>query len=393
MRIAMYTDTFFPSINGVAVSIATLANALAEEGHQVFIQAPRPTKPVDTSIFHPNITTNFVRSFDARIYPDFRIATGLPLSLSKIRQFNPDVIHVHTPFSLGIEGLLISKRLGVPVIYTFHTYFMDADAMKIIGIRNTRLANLIQKGGWRFSNLFCAMFDTIIAPSQFVAKDLHKHGVKRPIVVCPNMLGDETYAKPTSTRSIIKHLLFVGRLSPEKRVHLLLHTLARLQEDHPELILDIVGDGIARNDLFDLSFELGISSKIRWHGQIPHHELMSRRFYHQGDLFLFLSRFETQGLVTLEAMAHGLPVIATSSKANREVIGSGGLVLSDTADEEKTVQQAVRTIKKACQGDLPEMRRAAFAQAEKYRVKPLLPLFTELYEQTYKNFRKDHQEV
>lgn len=389
MRIAMYTDTFFPSINGVAVSIATLANALAEEGHHVFIQAPRPKNPVDTSIFHPNVTTNFVRSFDARIYPDLRIATGLPLSLVKIREFNPDVIHVHTPFSLGIEGLLIGKQLGIPLIYTFHTYFMDADAIKIIGIRNNKVTNLIQKGGWRFNNLFCARFDSIIAPSQFVAKDLKKHGVKRPITVCPNMLGDETFAKPTTTRSVLRHLLFVGRLSPEKRVHLLLHTLARLQEDHPELVLDIVGDGIARSDLFDLSFELGISAKVRWHGQIPHHELIKKRFYHQGDLFLFLSRFETQGLVTLEAMAHGLPVIATSSKANREVIGTGGLVLSDTADEEKTVQQAVKTIRKACKGDLPEMRRAAYAQAEKYRVEPLLPLFIDLYTQTKKTFHKE----
>jgi 1,2-diacylglycerol 3-alpha-glucosyltransferase len=393
MRIAMYTDTFFPSINGVAVSIATLANALAEEGHQVFIQAPRSSKPVDTSIFHPNITTNFVRSFDARIYPDFRIATGLPLSLIKIRQFNPDVIHVHTPFSLGIEGLLIGKRLNVPIIYTFHTYFMDPEAMKIIGIRNTRLASLIQKGGWRFSNLFCAMFDAIIAPSQYVAKDLKKHGVKRPIVVCPNMLGDETFSKPTTARSTLRHIIFVGRLSPEKRVHLLLHTLARLQEDHPELILDIVGDGIARNDLFDLSFELGVSSKIHWHGQIPHHELISRRFYHVGDLFLFLSRFETQGLVTLEAMAHGLPVIATASTANREVIGTGGIVLTDTPDEEKTVQQAVRAIRKACEGDLSQMRNDAYSQAEKYRVQPLLPLFTELYQETHKNFQKDREEV
>ncbi len=389
MRIAMYTDTFFPSTNGVAVSITTLANALAQAGHEVFIQAPKPWKPFDPTLLHPNITTNFVRSFDARIYPDFRIATGLPLSLAKIRKFEPDVIHVHTPFSLGIEGLLIGKRLNVPVVFTFHTYYTDADAVKVIGIKNDRIAQIIQKGGWRFNKLFCAMFDGIIAPSNYVARDLQKHGIRGPIAVCPNMLDNHTFDKPKNGKTNIERLLYVGRLSPEKRIHLVLHTLARLQKSHPQLSLDIVGDGLARNDLFDLSFDLGINAKIRWHGQIPHHELIQKRFYQNGDLFVFLSRYETQGLVTLEAMAHGLPVVATASKATKEIIGTAGFALSDTADEEKTVRQATKAVAQACKNDLSQMRLQSFSQAEKYRIEPLLPLFLETYEAIHKKSAKE----
>lgn len=376
----MYSDTFYPSINGVAVSISTLATALAENGHHVFLQAPRPKDMPDLSHYHPNITFNFVRAIDARIYPDLRIGTGLPLSLRKIKEFEPDIIHVHTPFSLGIEGMLIAKRLGIPSIYTFHTYFMDPEAMRIIGIRNRQLAKLVQQGGWKFNNVFCSMFDTIIAPSEYVARDLRKHNVPRPVSVCPNMLGDDVFAKPRSQRSKLENLLYVGRLSPEKRVHLLLHALARLKPELPHLQLTIIGDGPSRKDLFDLSFELGVNSSIRWYGQVPHHELIENRHYHVGDLFVFLSRFETQGLVTLEAMAHGLPVIATASKANREVIGKGGFVLPDSDSEEKTIQQAVKAIRKCCQEDLQDMRKRAYDQAEKYRMEALLPCYLETYQ-------------
>lgn len=385
----MYTDTFYPQINGVAVSIATLANALAKKGHRVFIQAPRPKDSPDISWFHKNVTLHYVRAVDVRIYPDLRIGTGLPLSLQRIREFQPDIIHIHTPLSLGIEGTLVGKRLGVPLVYTFHTYFMDPDVMRVIGIQNRQVSKLVQAGGWRFNNAFCSLFDAIIAPSEYVSKDLKKHHVRRPIYVCPNMLDESVFDKGAQNKTAPRQLLYVGRLSPEKRVHLLLHALAKLAPEYPDLTLTIIGDGPAKKDLFDLSFELGVNAKIRWYGQVPHHELISARLYHLGDIFTFLSRFETQGLVTLEAMAHGLPVIATASRANREVIGTGGVVLSDTAHEDRTVQQAVRAIRSICQQDLRTLRQKAYAQAELYKAEVLLPRFLTTYQRVLETHQKE----
>jgi 1,2-diacylglycerol 3-alpha-glucosyltransferase len=386
MRIAMYTDAFYPVVSGVATAVLILANALAEAGHQVFVQAPSPKHEADLSFLHPNVTVKYVRAIDIVIYPDFRLGTSLPLSLSDIRDFNPDLIHVHTPLSVGLEGILVSKRLKIPLIQTFHTYFMDEETFKLIGIRNAQLGRIISRGGWRLNRVLSRLCDATIAPTEFVAADLREHGTPEPIVVCPNLLSENAYAKQTRRNQQVRSFLYVGRLSPEKRVDLLLRSFALARQKLPDTELIIVGDGPERQALFDLSLKLKISSHVRWFGKIPHHDLIEQRLYHLGDVFVTLSRFETFGYTTLEAMAHQLPVIALASRANTEVIGKAGFLIPDTANREAAVTAAAKKMVAVGQKDLEPLRQKAYEQAQKYSPRHLLPAYEKVYRDVLASF-------
>ncbi len=392
MRIAMYTDAFYPIVSGVATAVIILANALAEAGHQVFVQAPSPKEPVDLSFLHPNVTVKYVRSVDVVIYPDFRLGTSLPLFLNDIKEFSPEVVHVHTPLSVGLEGFLVSKRLKIPLIQTFHTYFMDEEAMKIIGIRNARLARIISQGGWRLNRVLSRWCDATIAPSQFVASDLREHGTPEPIIVCSNPLSPESFAQHPSHNPRAKSFLFVGRLSPEKRVDLLIHAFALAKKKLPDAELVIIGDGPERQALFALSLELKISDAIRWFGKIPHHELITKRLYHQGDVFVTLSRFETFGYTTPEAMAHQLPVIALASRANTELVGSAGLLVPDTANREKAVAAVAKKMIAISQKDLAPLRQKAFDQAQRFHPDRLIPLYEKVYRSAIDSYQQSDEE-
>lgn len=393
MRIAMYTDSFFPYVSGVSTAVTILANALADAGHEIYIQAPRPKEAADLSFLHPRIVVKYVSSIDVVIYPDFRLGTRLPLFMNDIKDFAPDLIHVHTPLSVGLEGVLVSKRLKVPLVQTFHTYFMDKDALKNLGIRNEQLATLIAKGGWRFNRVLSGLCDATIAPTRYVAEDLMRHRTPGPVYICPNMLAEDVYAKQPRRNHKAKTLLFVGRLSPEKRINLLIEAYAAAREKIPDLDLAIIGDGPERQRLFDLSLSLGISNGIRWYGKIQHQDLIGQRFYHEGDVFVTLSRFETYGYTTLEAMAHQLPVIALASKANTEVVGKAGFLVPDTTDEKKAVDAIAKKIVLVCGKDLSELRQRAYEQAMEYHPHNLLPLYEQIYEDAINHYaEKENKE-
>ena len=393
MRIAMYTDSFFPYLSGVATAVLVLAEALSEVGHEVFIQAPRPKNPVDLSFLPKNVHVHFVPSIDVIIYPDMRIGTNIPLFLKDLKEFSPDIIHVHTPLSVGLEGYITAKRLGLPLIQTFHTYFMDETALRVIGVRNHRLARLLNHGGWRFNRVLSQLCDATITPTHYVAKDLRSHQTPGPILVCPNMLSADSFARHPDGKKQARTLLFVGRLSPEKRVDLLLRSFALARKKISDLELTLIGDGPERTALFHLSLELGISEAVRWYGAIPHQELLDRRLYHQGDVFVTLSRFETFGYTTLEALAHQLPVIALRSKANTEVVGSAGFLIADTPDPELAVKRAAKMIISVCDQDLSKLRQQALAQAEKYQPQTLLPDYLSAYELAIEQHRQKKEQA
>ncbi len=382
MRIAMYTDSFYPFIGGVSTAIFNLAQILAQNGHEIFIQAPRYPTEANLDGLPSSVQVHYVNSVKVYMYPDFRIGTGLPLSLKTIREFNPDVIHIHTPLSIGIEGTLIAKTLRVPTVHTFHTYFMDEDAIRLIGLNNKHLLPLIKQGGWKFNSAFCNRFNTIIAPSEAVAKDLRTHGVSKPVFVAPNMLDVSIYSPKKGRKKKLNKLIFVGRLSIEKRVDLTIRTLAKLREKDPDYELILIGDGPDRHALFDLSVELGVASAITWYGAVEHQKLIHNHLFHEGDLFVVSSKFETQGLSTLEAMAHGLPVVAVSSETNKEVIGKGGIAVRDTGDPEKTVQLLAKAVEKM--NDHPEIPypQLAYQEALKYSPESLFDIYEMVYQKT-----------
>lgn len=382
MRIAFYTDAFYPLVGGVSTAIVNLAQGLAERGHQVYIQAPKHKQKHDLSFFHPNVQLNYCPAVDIKIYPDFRLGTGLPFSLKQIRTFQPDIIHVHTPLTFGLEGILTAKALKKPLIQTFHTYFMDKDAIRLLGINNRHIARIVEQGGWSFQRNFSRNFSHTIAPTLFVAKDLKKEKTPGKILVLPNILEKNVFCRAKKISSAaLPHLIFIGRLSVEKRVNLLLKTLAVLKKQGLLFQLIVVGDGPQRDNLMALSLKLSIAEQVSWLGSLPHARLLTDKIYRRGDIFFTLSRFETFGYTTVEAMAQGLPVLALSSRANKETIGPGGIILPGSNSETATIKNAVKVLAHYQKYDWNSLALKANTQAQKYHPAKVLPLYEELYQE------------
>ncbi len=384
MRIAMYTDAFYPYPSGVSTAVLALADELAKRGHHIFIQAPRPKNDADVSWIHPNITVHYVRSTEIFLYPDFRIGTKIPLFLDEVKKLDPDIVHVHTPLSIGLEGMLAAKRLRKPLLQTFHTYHMDQESMKLFGIHNQRIANILSAGGWRLMNAMSRLFSVTTAPSHFVENDLRAHNMPGEVIYCPNILPNHYYAPHPRRKGDVRSFLFVGRLSPEKRVHILLQSFAEVLKNNPErnIELQIIGDGPERENLVNLAFDLGIAGSVRWHGKIPHKELIDEHLYHMSDVFVTASRFETFGYTTLEAMAHGLPVIAHAYRANTELIGDTGYLVPDTESVSESIQLLADAMQQSLNEDIAEKRKSAYQRAHEYSPEKAIPLYEDAYELT-----------
>lgn len=380
MRIAMYTDSFHPFSSGVTTAVVATANMLAAGGHKIFIQAPRPKQPVDLSFLHKNITVHFVRAIDVMIYPDFRLGTNIPLFLKEIREFEPDIIHVHTPGSVGLEGTLVAKRLKVPCVQTFHTYVMDSDILKLFKVNNERIGQVFEQGGWRAMNAISKAYARTFAPSAFVEADLLEHNHPVPIVVTPNVLPAMALAPAVKSRKKPKKFIYVARQSHEKRIDLVLKAFAQILKKDPELELHLIGDGPAQTELFQLSQQLGIGPAVRWYGRIPHAELMRDHLFQKGDIFLSASPYETFGYTTLEALAQGVPVVTIDFRANAEIVGDAGWVVPNTDDETLLVRRLAKAAWTAIQSDISHMRNAARHQAEKFSPEKLLPIYEQAYQ-------------
>lgn len=385
MRIAMFTDAFFPFASGVTTAVIELANMMAEAGHDIFIQAPRPKEPVDLSFLHPRVHVHYVRAIDVVMYPDFRLSTSIPLFLKEIRAFKPDLIHVHTPLSIGLEGTLIAKRLKLPVVQTFHTYHMDHENLKMMGINNERIGPLFEKGGWKAMNALARLYDATFVPTESVKNDLIEHNCPGEILLTPNILSQSALHRFPKTRRQPKNFIYVARQSFEKRIDLLLRAFALMHQQDPDLILHLIGSGPAQTELFALSLKLGIGPNIRWYGRIPHDDLLKEKHYQKGEIFLTASRYETFGYTTLEALAQGLPVVAIDYRANKEIVGPAGWLVSDTDDETLLVRRLARAALKALEADHTEMHAQAYEQAQKYTPAKLLPVYEAVYQSVLKS--------
>jgi len=220
----------------------------------------------------------------------------------------------------------------------------------------------------------------VIAPSQAVYRDLKSHHVNRPIFVAPNILEESVFAPKRNKKKKLTRLLYVGRLSAEKRIDLNLKVLAKLRETDPDYELILIGDGPDRHHLFDLSVKLGIAPAVTWYGAVDHQKLIDQHLYHLGDIFLMSSRYETQGLSTLEAMAHGVPVVAVRSTASNEVIGEGGIIVPNWNDQERAVSALARAVTKMNEQPDKPYHRLAYQQAQKFSPPVLLETYTTIYQ-------------
>lgn len=345
MKICMVTDTFWPRINGVSVSISTLTQALRALGHEVYIAAPDFASLPGRRGFVSGDNTPLAGVIRFPAHPVlFFPEDGMTRFLSRdyfllqrqIRDLNFDIVHTHTPVALGILAMYWHRDRHVPLVHTFHTLLEDFIPHYF------PFCYLPRRPSRRFIHWFCLNafhwycnhFDRVIAPSYQVADLLREYYLRCPVEVLPTGIDVQRFQNGDGSRirnewQVAPHeklLLFSGRVCFEKNVELLVQSMVHILQHEPATKLAIVGQGPAETSLKKTAQEMGIASRVLFTGYRPYTEMAD--IYAAADLFLFSSQTETQGLVTIEAMASGTPVVAVRGPGTLDILRdeTGGLL-------------------------------------------------------------------
>jgi len=392
MKIAYFTDTFLPKIDGVVTSLLAVSNALVDEGHEILIIAPKPShssKNVRLGL-KKGITVKYIASIPSFLYPDLR--AGVPVShnvIQTLRKFNPDVIHFQTTFLIGGGAILLGKILHKPIIGSFHTYFMEPEYIRNIGISDQR--NVIRSFLWRYAQVFYNVCDAVVTPAEIVREDLMKHGVTKPITVIPNSLN-ESLIKKTSLKqkSYLRkkyHLkdsivLYVGRLSREKNVDELIQAFAKVVLKNPHVTLLIVGDGPAKDKLEKQVKDLNLEDSIVFTGSIKHIDLLANGLFEVADIFASASTSEVQPVSFIEAMAYGLPIVGVAKRGVHEMVKDVGLLSEPHTPSEITNNILKILNDRKLQSDLSKKSLKKFEGT--YRAVPIAQKYKAFYEHCLK---------
>jgi len=335
MNILFISDVFFPRVNGVSTSINTFATELRALGHQVTLIAPSYTDEDKQEEW-------IVRVPSHKIYfdPEDRLMNfgKLKALLPWIRDKHFDVIHIHTPFTAHYVGIHFGKKLDIPVVETYHTFFEDYLHHYLPFIPqfiSRKLARTI-------SRRQCNAVDGIVSPSKPMLDVLKQYGIKTPAEVVATGLDDSSFANVDGEHFRMSHdipltqpmLLFVGRVAHEKNIGFLLEMHVELIKKHPDALLVITGEGPAEESIKHSIDKLDISNKVRMIGYLDRsHELIA--CYKAADIFVFASKSETQGLVLLEAMAQGTAVVAIAELGTKSILieGEGVLIAKDDIND------------------------------------------------------------
>ena len=339
MRIAVFTDTYPPFVNGVSTSTFNLVNTLMQHGHDVLVIAPRSTdgklEQIDNVLYIPGIYLK--KLYGYRLTNMF---TNKPIKI--IKKFKPDVIHNQTDFTIGVLARRCAKKLHIPIVYTYHTSYEDYTYYVARGIMD-RFAKRIVRN---YSKGLANRMTEFITPSEKTKEYMRLVGSDIYINVIPTGIDFsifksdqidqnqiQEFKKEHNIKANTKVFLLLGRLAKEKSMDVSLRGITAYHKKHPEVDVKvlIVGEGPAHEELQLLTDELGMNNCVDFVGQVSGLEVPF--YYHLADIYTSASITETQGLTFMEAMAAGKIVLARfdSNLTGTIVNGKTGFFFTDDA--------------------------------------------------------------
>lgn len=330
MKIALFSESYLPYLNGVSISIRILQEELMRRGYEVWVYAPRFRNHQDDS--------PWVRRFPAfytPFEPDYPIGWyWAPRLWREWRQQRFDLVHTHTPFLVGMAGASWARRTSTPLVSTFHTLYEEY-LHYVPGMIPRGLVRRVLR--WHLRRYY-ERVDAIITPSEIGATVLRRYGVQKPITPIRNPVlpfPDLTKEQARAALGIpedVWMLLYVGRMAPEKNVHLLLQAMPHVVRGCPKARLWLVGPGPSLEALQALADALNLHDYVYFTGPVPREQVSL--YLLAADLFTFPSVTESQGLVLDEAQAAGLPCIVANGGGAPEAVdyGASGLIVEPTPE-------------------------------------------------------------
>lgn len=379
LRVAMFTNTYLPFVGGVSLSINRLRRGLAQTGATVKIFAPTfpklRTDPDDDGVFRcPSLFNTRENSFP--VANIFSRTVG-----AAFKAYDFDVVHVHHPFWLGTKGMRLARKRGLPVVFTYHTRlerYMHYVPLPGSFVRTLIVHFLIKH--------FANKCDAIITPTASTEEYLRRLGVSALIETIPTGISLEDYKcwSPQQIQELRSQyaapgerlLISVSRMAKEKNLDFLLAGLRKaMDRTHVPFKCILVGDGPEKERLEAEVTQRGMADRVVFSGNLDPHEVV--RCCLAADIFVFASTSETQGIVLLEAMAGGCPVVAVRASGVYDMVNDGynGFTVAESTDE---WAEAVASLLEDNQR-LSSMSENCRAFAESYSVEIMTEKVSRLY--------------
>lgn len=387
MRIAIFSDNFYPELGGIQDSVAALARGLGERGHRVKIYAPKPSLkdfflghlPVGELDLGPNVTVERLFSFHQKT-PVGQTRKVIPTGRSyfSLKKFKPDVVHTHNFFGMGFEALWSAKWLGVPLVGTNHTAITEF-------IKGSPFPKKFsEKYSLKFVSWYYNHCGIVTAPSQSVFTEMIANTFSRPHQVISNPIDTGTFFRVNENiKQDLKQRLglsphtfvFAGRFSPEKHIDLLVKALGILKKTIPDVMFALAGHGTEQPILEKLAAELGVTENLKFFGTLSKPQLAE--LYQASEVFAIASSCETQGLVMMQAFACGLPAVGVRVRALGEYITEKNGILVEGGDYEAMAEKLLFLFENPAQAG--QLGAGAYEFVQQFSVEKVLQTWEDLY--------------
>ncbi|HEX6386902.1 MAG TPA: glycosyltransferase [Anaerolineae bacterium] len=374
MHLAHFTNTYLPVISGVVRSVSSFRQALTELGHNVFIFAQHASDHKDEE--------PFIFRYPALELPIQDYPLTIPVSnfVDKLLpSLKPDVIHSHHPALLGQVAARKAEQFQVPLVFTHHTRYQEYS--HYVALPQELVKDVI--GRWLAD--YMKKCQHIVVPSHSIKEMLAElYGIHERVTVVPTGIDVAPYQQADGGAIRQQRgweddtvLISIGRLAEEKNWRTLIAAAQVVMERHPDVRLAILGDGDEREELEKYSRKLEIADRVEFVGKVPFDDVP--RYLRAADIFCFASITETQGLVTMEAMAAGLPVVAVGASGTSDIVENGvdGLL---TANDSQALAEAIERLVR--DDDLRQrFCQAAAAKIKRFDANVLAERLVEVYQQ------------
>lgn len=328
MRVALFTETYLPAVNGVVTHVKTLKEGLELLGHKVIIVT------ADSNVKKTQASKDVMYCPAVRLEKIYGYDVASPLSadrLKMIKDFNPDIIHIHNEFGIGISGVLMARSLKIPLVYTMHT--MYDDYVYYIA-KDAPTQKLLTSATHKYARILAAAASAITGPSKKVEEYFRRCGVDKPVTVIPNSVETDVFNRYTvskeKTAEIRKRygfagndlvFCFCGRMGQEKNIGTLLEYWAKNVKSDDGVKLFLMGGGPQLEEFEETAKRLGITDTVVFTGRVEHKDIPP--YYAACDCYITASLTECHSISMMEGQSTGMPVLTIRDELNMDQIEEG----------------------------------------------------------------------
>lgn len=359
MRVALFTETYLPAVNGVVTHVKTLKEGLEELGHKAIIVT------ADSNVKKTQISNDVMYCPAVKLEKIYGYDVASPLSadrLKMIKEFNPDIIHIHNEYGIGLSGVLIARSLKIPLVYTMHTMYDDY----VYYIANTASTQkLLTSASHKYAKILASAASAITGPSKKVEEYFRRCGVNKPVTVISNSVETDVFNRYTIDKEKTDEIrsrygfseddlvfCFCGRMGQEKNIDTLLKYWAKNVKPSDGMKLLLIGGGPQLEEFKEDAVKLGVTDTVAFTDRVEHKDIPP--YYAACDCYITASLTECHSISMMEGQATGMPVLTIRDELNLDQIEEGvnGFAFRD-ADE---MYKYMRQLKAMSKEELDELK-------------------------------------